>query len=155
VSAADDPRRPSWFQTEGWDPAALGRAIVQRREELGLSRKEVAAGSGLSYPYLSELENGTKQGSPSALTAVAKALGLAHHELLARAEAGGPPAMRRRSRRLEERHPDDTLARLSSLRARIREVLAGATPEEAEAALLMSLGEQRVRAATEEPPHDR
>jgi transcriptional regulator with XRE-family HTH domain len=162
VSQPPERRRPSWFRSGHWDPPAVGRAIAQRREELGLSRKEVAHLSELSYPYLSELENGTKQGSPTALSAVAEALGLAYHELLARAEAGtGLDRTRTPSTsvaREAKGGADGTLTRLAALRTRIREALADATPAEAEAALLMSLGEQRVRAsgdypAPPEPPH--
>src|SRR6202521_4846012 len=65
---------------------ALGRAIKVTRVELGLERKELARLSGLSYPYLSEIEKGKKRASTEALLAIAQALGLRQSELLERAE---------------------------------------------------------------------
>jgi transcriptional regulator with XRE-family HTH domain len=65
---------------------ALGRAIKVTRTEQGLERKELARLSGLSYPYLSEIEKGKKRASTEALLPIARALGLRHSELLERAE---------------------------------------------------------------------
>ncbi len=106
--------RSSWFH----DPErvrlraeSLGRAIRERRGELGLSRPELARRAGLSYPYVAELETGRKQGSPSTLHALASALDLETHELLARAERRpgsarprvGRPALRSRRCRVRDR----------------------------------------------------
>ena len=49
-------------------------AITIRRAMLGMSRKDVAAAAGISYPYISELENGMKSPSWDVFVAVAKAL---------------------------------------------------------------------------------
>ncbi|MGN9804040.1 helix-turn-helix domain-containing protein [Micromonospora sp. L32] len=68
-------------------PAGLGRAIQIRRAELGLKRKDLAERALLSYPYLSELENGTKMPSAKALRQLAAALELSQAELLARADS--------------------------------------------------------------------
>lgn len=65
---------------------ALGKAIGIRRLELGLKRNDLRDRSGLSYPYIAELENGTKRGSTRALVALASALELSLSELLERAE---------------------------------------------------------------------
>ena len=65
---------------------ALGRAIKVTRAEQGLERKELARLSGLSYPYLSEIEKGKKRASTGALLPIARALGLRQSELLERAE---------------------------------------------------------------------
>ena len=65
---------------------ALGRAIKVTRAERGLERKELARLSGLSYPYLSEIEKGKKRASTEALLPIAQALGLRQSELLERAE---------------------------------------------------------------------
>ncbi len=65
---------------------ALGRAIKVARTEQGLERKELARLSGLSYPYLSEIEKGKKRASTEALLPIARALGLRQSELLERAE---------------------------------------------------------------------
>lgn len=72
--------------------SALGRAIQVRRAELGLKRKDLARLASLSYPYLSELENGSKAPSAKALGQLADALQLSPADLLALAEAVGPPA---------------------------------------------------------------
>lgn len=73
----------------------LGRAIRLLRVERGLERKDLAVRSGLSYPYLSEVESGKKRASSPALRAIAEALGVRPHQLLAAAEA------------LAEREPPD------------------------------------------------
>jgi transcriptional regulator with XRE-family HTH domain len=65
---------------------ALGRAIKVTRTEQGIERKELARLSGLSYPYLSEIEKGKKRASTEALLPIARALGLRQSELLERAE---------------------------------------------------------------------
>jgi transcriptional regulator with XRE-family HTH domain len=72
--------------------SALGRAIQVRRAELGLKRKDLARLAALSYPYLSELENGSKAPSAKALGQLADALELSPADLLALAEAMGPSA---------------------------------------------------------------
>jgi len=65
---------------------ALGQAIKVARTEQGLERKELARVSGISYPYLSEIEKGQKRASTEALLLIAQALGLKQSELLERAE---------------------------------------------------------------------
>ncbi|HYG72060.1 MAG TPA: helix-turn-helix transcriptional regulator [Actinomycetota bacterium] len=80
--------RPSTLGSE--DPAfyeALGRAIKVIRTEQGLSRKELAARAGVSYPYVADIETGRGRPSSSALLAIAEALALSPSELLARAES--------------------------------------------------------------------
>lgn len=72
--------------------SALGRAIQVRRAELGLKRKDLARLASLSYPYLSELENGSKAPSAKALGQLADALQLSPADLMALAEAMGPSA---------------------------------------------------------------
>lgn len=67
--------------------SGLGRAIQVRRAELGLKRKDLARLASLSYPYLSELENGSKAPSAKALGQLADALQLSPADLLAFAEA--------------------------------------------------------------------
>jgi transcriptional regulator with XRE-family HTH domain len=86
---------------------ALGRAIKVVRTELGMERKELARLSNLSYPYLSEIEQGKKRLSSESLRAIARALRLRQSELLERAErsldrdqvmAALPAAVSRRAR---------------------------------------------------------
>lgn len=80
------------MQNEG----GLGRAIQVRRAELGLKRKDLAQQASLSYPYLSEIENGSKAPSAKALAQLAEALQLSPADLLAFAETMpvAPPAAR-------------------------------------------------------------
>ena len=65
---------------------ALGRAIKVLRTERGLNRRELAEDSEVSYPYLSEIENGKKRPSSRALLAISEALGVRPHEVLESAE---------------------------------------------------------------------
>jgi transcriptional regulator with XRE-family HTH domain len=53
-----------------------------RREELGISRKDLASRAGISYPFLSEIEKGTKQPSSKKLGQLAGALELGTEELV-------------------------------------------------------------------------
>ena len=62
---------------------AFGRRITARREELGLSRRDLVEASGLSYPYVSQLETGYRLPSHKALAALAEALELSPSELSA------------------------------------------------------------------------
>lgn len=66
--------------------AALGHVIKIERVARGLERKELAEMTGISYPYLSEIETGKKRPSWSALGAIADALTLRASDLLAAAE---------------------------------------------------------------------
>lgn len=57
---------------------------VLRKVRLGQGRtlREVAADAGVSLPYLSEVERGTKEASSEVLAAICRALGLAMPDLL-------------------------------------------------------------------------
>lgn len=72
-------------------PEALGRAIKTLRTALGIERRALAERAGLSYPYLSQIENGQRDPSTAKLTALAEQLGVQLHELYEVAE-GAPPA---------------------------------------------------------------
>jgi transcriptional regulator with XRE-family HTH domain len=65
--------------------SALGKAIRLRRVELDLSRADLAREADVSYTYVSEIENGTKQASSKTMWRIARALGLEPHELMAMA----------------------------------------------------------------------
>ena len=65
---------------------ALGRAVALRRTQLGFKRRDLADRAALSYPYISEIENGFKQPSGTALTRIAEALDFDPSELLALSE---------------------------------------------------------------------
>lgn len=72
--SSDDRRRH--------DRDQLANGLRLRREGLGLSRREVADRSGLSYPYVSQLENGDREPSLDALGRLAGALDTTTEELL-------------------------------------------------------------------------
>ena len=61
----------------------FGRRIKARREELGLSRRDLVEASGLSYPYVSQLETGYRLPAHKALAALAEALEMSPTELSA------------------------------------------------------------------------
>ena len=65
----------------GGPAESLGRAIQLRRVEMGMKRRELAIEAGLSYPYVSEIENGQKEPSAKALRQLAEALGLSLSDL--------------------------------------------------------------------------
>jgi len=68
----------------------FGRAVQLRRVELGLKRRELAERADLSYPYISEIENGMKDPSAKALRRIAEALELqSPTELIALADRLG------------------------------------------------------------------
>jgi transcriptional regulator with XRE-family HTH domain len=65
---------------------ALGRTIKVQRTDRGLDRKSLARLAGISYSYLTEIENGTKPASNTVLGPIAETLGLQLYELIAAAE---------------------------------------------------------------------
>ena len=65
-------------ETAGQD---FGRVLKARREELGLTRRELVDASGLSYPYVSQLETGSRLPSHRSLARLARALQLEPTEL--------------------------------------------------------------------------
>jgi len=79
-------RKPSSSIDPGYYEA-VGRAIKVARTSRGIGRRELAERTGLSYPYLSEIETGKKQGSSRAMMLIAEALGLRPHQLLEMGES--------------------------------------------------------------------
>ena len=75
------------MQVEEPSTEYLGRAIASLRTARGMKRMDLKQASGLSYPYIAEIENGSKK-SPSlkAVAAIAASLGVSPAELQARAE---------------------------------------------------------------------
>jgi transcriptional regulator with XRE-family HTH domain len=73
-------------QSQPREDQEIGRAITVLRHELGLNRKELAERSGISYPFLSEVEGGKKSPSSKTVRAIADALGVRVHQLLEVAE---------------------------------------------------------------------
>ncbi len=66
----------------------LGRFLEHRRRELGLSRRDLAEQSGLSYPYVSQLETGDREPALKTMRALAPVLDVRPEEL-ATLVAGG------------------------------------------------------------------
>jgi len=66
---------------------AFGRTVQVLRTHQGRSRAELAKRAGISYSYLSAIENGTKPPSGKIQHVLAGALGVRMHELIAAAEA--------------------------------------------------------------------
>ncbi|MFA5787551.1 MAG: helix-turn-helix domain-containing protein [Actinomycetota bacterium] len=64
----------------------VARAIKVLRAARGMGRKHLAAAAGVSYPYLAEIEAARKHPSSKALLAIAQALDVKPHELLAAAD---------------------------------------------------------------------
>jgi transcriptional regulator with XRE-family HTH domain len=75
---------------------ALGELLRTRRQELGMSRRELVAATGLSYPYVSQLETGYRLPSSTALRDLAGALQMSTDELVsvmpAERSGSGPTA---------------------------------------------------------------
>lgn len=71
--------RPEFYE-------ALGRTIQVLRTDQSLDRKDLADRAGISYSYLAAIENGKKPPSSKVLFAIAGALELLSHELLASVE---------------------------------------------------------------------
>lgn len=66
---------------------ALGRRIAGRREELGMSRKELAEATELSYPYVAQIETGYRLPSAKHQVTLARVLGMSLDDLFATAES--------------------------------------------------------------------
>lgn len=59
----------------------LGRKIAARREELGMSRKQLAEATNLSYPYIAQIETGYRLPSTKHQVILSKVLGMSLDEL--------------------------------------------------------------------------
>ena len=92
--------RPEFYE-------ALGRTIQVLRTDQSLDRKDLADRAGISYSYLAAIENGKKPPSSKVLFALAGALGLLSHELLASVET-----------RLRRRHQPGAAQRFAAPSAR-------------------------------------
>jgi transcriptional regulator with XRE-family HTH domain len=61
---------------------AIGTVLRRVRQRQGLTLRDLAAASGVSVPYLSEVERGRKEASSEVLSSICRALGLALVDLL-------------------------------------------------------------------------
>jgi transcriptional regulator with XRE-family HTH domain len=59
----------------------FGELLRRSRERLGMSRRDLVEATGLSYPYISQLETGYRQPSPTAIQKLADALQLSLDDL--------------------------------------------------------------------------
>lgn len=59
----------------------FGRTVKQWRERRSMSRSDLARESGLSYPYVSQLETGLRKPSRDAARKIASALGISVEDL--------------------------------------------------------------------------
>jgi transcriptional regulator with XRE-family HTH domain len=77
-----DYTRSKDVPTEDNEMLSLGAAIAKRREELGLSQRDLALRAELSNATLSFIEKGTtEQPKPSTLSKIATALGMSIDDL--------------------------------------------------------------------------
>jgi transcriptional regulator with XRE-family HTH domain len=101
----------------------LGRKMAARREELGLSRKRLAEVTGLSYPYIAQIETGYRLPSTRHQVVLAKSLGMSLDELFGTEDelpsSTARPADGRRRYSMEEA-VDATAEVIESLPASVR-----------------------------------
>ena len=63
----------------------IGRFLREVRQAVGLTLREAARQSGVSNPYLSQVETGQRRPGPSILRRLAPVYGVSVHELMVRA----------------------------------------------------------------------
>src|SRR4051794_39693201 len=79
----------------------LARLIRERREQLGMSRQDLADATGVPYPTIAQIETAYRGVSPSRLGVIARALGLDPKELydVLASDTGSSASVARRSSR--------------------------------------------------------
>lgn len=77
----------------------LARLIRERREELGMSRQDLAVATGVPYPTIAQIETAYRGVSPSRLGLLARALGLDPAQLYDVLASETPPAPNKPARR--------------------------------------------------------
>ena len=108
----------SSFPAEGPSAAETGERLRRRRQELGLSGRELARRVSLSPSLISQIERGSTMPSVATLYAIVSELGLSLDELFSL----HGKAMRRRSPR---RRPTPWCARPSARASRWRRACTG------------------------------
>lgn len=71
------------------DENPLGSRLRKRRQQLGLTLKEVAVGAGLSVGFISQIERGITAPSLSSLVSVSRVLGMEVGEFLTQPRSDG------------------------------------------------------------------
>lgn len=104
----------------------LGKKIAARREELGMSRKQLAEMTNLSYPYIAQIETGYRLPSTKHQVVMSKVLGMSLDELfgtedeLPLAPARRTPAVAGRRRPSMDEAIDHAVQEIESLPASVR-----------------------------------
>lgn len=92
-------------------PSTLGALIRQQRELAALPMRQLAAMSGISGPYLSQIENGLRTPSDQVLRSIAATLGIDPDELVGETRTEDErAAARRRTREAVQEDPNLTAA---------------------------------------------
>lgn len=110
--------------------SSFGRVLKTHRERIGMSRSQLAAAAGLSYPYVSQLETGLRKPSRKAAAQLAAALGLDPLDLEAAIPADdSDPSLQSRANLAQaalleplmgERPPSSFDARVAAIRSSAR-----------------------------------
>ncbi|MEV6794032.1 XRE family transcriptional regulator [Streptomyces sp. NPDC051320] len=108
------------MDTDEKEPLRVGTAVRRRRRALGLTLAKVSARSGLSVPFLSQVENERARPSARSLQRLADALETTAAELLAASQAARTVRVVRAATATDA--PGDSLA---SSRPAIRPLLQG------------------------------
>lgn len=107
----------------------FGRRIAERRERLGMSRRRLAEETGLSYPYIAQIETGYRLPATRHHQAIVRALGMSLDELFGTEElATRPPnddrspnrPMRSARRRSTDEAVEHAVQEIQSLPASVR-----------------------------------
>lgn len=124
----------------------LGRKIAARRHELGISRKELAVATELSYPYIAQIETGYRLPSMKHQIPIARALGMSLDDLFGPEEELSLPSAAplqtgpRRSRATTDDVVERCVAEIESLPPAVRlealsriqlQIMQGVTDEQA------------------------
>jgi len=151
----------------------LGELLRRARERRGMSRNDLVEASGLSYPYVSQLETAYRMPSPAAIRKLADALGISLDDIFAAMSKPSPEPLSVRKRVDDSGWiPNDAYSRPAEMSdigrvevAALRSAPVPRTPAPAEAAgsaggagrsvPTTSIVEKIVRLFNEVPPQER
>ena len=69
----------------------FGDLLREAREDRGMSRRDLAEATNLSYPYISQLETGYRMPSPAAIQTLSRVLGVSLDAIFAAITTAPPP----------------------------------------------------------------
>ena len=147
----------------------LGELLRRARERRGMSRNDLVEASGLSYPYVSQLETAYRMPSPAAIRKLADALGISLDDIFAAMSKPSPDPLSVRKRVDDSGWiPNEAYSRPDEMSdigrvevAALRSAPVPRTPAPAEAAgsgrsvPTTSIVEKIVRLFNEVPPQER